>query len=98
MLKTLQAERAENAKALSLAGNGAAAQSLGRTDSLYRVQATLASELARIERELKDSQSWLHEGLCACEQCLFELRRQRKLMEARNRLLTDLCALTGKAH
>jgi hypothetical protein len=50
--------------------------------------AALASALGRIERELRDSVGWLHDGLCDCAQCLFELRRQRRLIEARNRLLS----------
>jgi septal ring factor EnvC (AmiA/AmiB activator) len=98
MLKTLQAERTENAKALSALngnGNGAAAQGLQTAQSLYRQIAALASELGRIERELRDSQAWLHEGLCDCAQCLHELRRQRQLLQARAQLLAELDALNA---
>jgi hypothetical protein len=93
MLKTLEAKRTENAKALSVNGNGAAAQGLRTAQVLYRQIAALASALGRIERELRDSQGWLHDGICDCDQCLFELRRQRRLIEARNRLLAELEAL-----
>jgi hypothetical protein len=100
MLKMLQAtaERTENGKALSARngiGNGAAAQGLQTASGLYRQLAALASALGRIERELQDSLGWLHTGLCDCNQCLFELRRQRQLIEARNRLLTELDALNA---
>jgi chromosome segregation ATPase len=95
MLKTLEAKRTENAKALSVNGNGAAAQGLRTAQVLYRQIAALASELGRIERELRDSQNWLHETLCDCDQCLYELRRQRQLIEARNRLLAELEALNA---
>jgi hypothetical protein len=98
MLKMLQAtaERTENGKALSaLNGNGRAAQGLQTASSLYRRVAALASELGRIERELKDSLGWLHEEICDCPSCLFELRRQRRLLQARNRLLAELDALNA---
>jgi chromosome segregation ATPase len=96
MLKTLEAERTENAKALSVAfGNGGNAQGLQTAQVLYRQIAALASELGRIERELRDSQAWLHEEICDCDQCLFELRRQRRLIETRNRLLAELDALNA---
>jgi hypothetical protein len=62
---------------------------------LYRQIAALASELGRIERELRDSQAWLHDGLCDCAQCLHELRRQRQLLQARNRLLAEMDALSA---
>jgi hypothetical protein len=93
MLKTNTIERTENAKALSVNGNGAAAQGLRTAQVLYRQIAALASALGRIERELRDSLGWLHDGLCDCDQCLFELRRQRRLIETRNRLLAELEAL-----
>jgi hypothetical protein len=94
MTNTLK-ERTENAKALSVngIGNGDKAQGLQSASSLYRQMAALASALGRIERELRDSQNWLHETLCDCDQCLYELRRQRQLIEARNRLLAELEAL-----
>jgi hypothetical protein len=96
MLKTLEAERTENAKALSVAfGNGGNAQGLQTAQVLYRQIAALASALGRIERELRDSQAWLHDGLCDCPSCLHELRRQRQLIEARNRLLAELDALNA---
>jgi hypothetical protein len=98
MLKTLQAERTENGKALSalnVTGNGDKAQGLQSASSLYRRVAALASELGRIERELRDSQAWLHEGLCDCAQCLHELRRQRQLLQARAQLLAELEALNA---
>jgi hypothetical protein len=76
-------------------GNGHAQNGLQTASSLYRRIAALASALGRIERELRDSVGWLHDGLCDCEQCLFELRRQRQLIEARNRLLTELDALNA---
>jgi hypothetical protein len=96
MTNTLTAERTEMGKALGVAcGNGAAAQGLQSASSLYRQMAALASALGRIERELQDSQNWLHETLCDCDQCLFELRRQRQLIEARNRLLAELDALNA---
>jgi septal ring factor EnvC (AmiA/AmiB activator) len=98
MLKTLEAtKRTENGKALGVAcGNGnGRAQSLQTAQSLYRQIAALASELGRIERELRDSQAWLHEGLCDCAQCLHELRRQRQLLQARAQLLAELEALNA---
>jgi DNA repair exonuclease SbcCD ATPase subunit len=98
MLKTLQAERTENAKALSALngnGNGAAAQGLQTASALYRQIAALASALGRIERELRDSLGWLHDGLCDCGQCLHELRRQRQLLQARAQLLAELEALNA---
>jgi hypothetical protein len=91
------AER-EKAAPSVLNGNGSAQSGLQTASSLYRQIAALASALGRIERELKDSLGWLHDGLCDCPQCLSELARQRKLLQARARLLMDLCALTGKAH
>jgi len=97
MLKTLQAERTENGKALSALngiGNGGT-QSLQSAQVLYRQIAALASALGRIERELRDSMSWLHDGLCDCAQCLHELAKQRRLIEARNRLLAELEALSA---
>jgi septal ring factor EnvC (AmiA/AmiB activator) len=94
MLKTNTIERTERGKALSVNGNGRA-QGLRTAQSLYRQIAALASELGRIERELRDSQAWLHEGLCDCEQCLHELARQRRLLQARNRLLAELDALNA---
>jgi hypothetical protein len=98
MLKTLEAERTEMGKALGVAcgnGNGATAQGLQSASALYRQIAALASALGRIERELHDSLGWLHDGLCDCAQCLHELRRQRQLIEARNRLLAELDALNA---
>jgi hypothetical protein len=96
MLKTLQAERTENAKALSaLNGNGNGTQSLQSASSLYRQIAALASALGRIERELRDSLNWLHDGLCDCPSCLHELRRQRQLLQARAQLLAELEALNA---
>jgi DNA repair exonuclease SbcCD ATPase subunit len=97
MLKTLQAERTEKGKALSALngiGNGGT-QSLQSASALYRKIAALASELGRIERELRDSLGWLHDGLCDCPSCLHELRRQRQLIEARNRLLAEMDALSA---
>jgi hypothetical protein len=96
MLKTNTIERTENGKALS--GNGTGnwlAQGLRTAQVLYRQIAALASEISRLERELRDSLGWLHDGLCDCDQCLFELRRQRQLIEARNRLLAELDALNA---
>jgi hypothetical protein len=95
MLKTLEAKRTENAKALSVNGNGAAAQGLQTAQVLYRQIAALASALGRIERELRDSLGWLHDGLCDCDQCLHELRRQRQLLQARAQLLAELDALNA---
>jgi hypothetical protein len=94
MNSTLTAERTEQ-KALSVAGNGATAQGLQTAQSLYRRIAALASELGKIERELRDSQGWLHEGLCDCDQCLHELRRQRQLLQARAQLLAELDTLNA---
>jgi hypothetical protein len=94
MLKTLEAKRTENGKALSVNGTGnGGAQGLQSAQVLYRRVAALASELARVERELKDSQAWLHDGLCDCDQCLSELRRQRQLLQARAQLLAEMDAL-----
>jgi hypothetical protein len=76
-------------------GNGHAQNGLQSASSLYRQIAALASALGRIERELKDSLGWLHEEICDCPSCLFELRRQRQLIEARNRLLAELDALNA---
>jgi chromosome segregation ATPase len=96
MLNTLTAERTEMGKALGVAcGNGCNTQGLQTASSLYRQIAALASELGRVERELRDSQNWLHETLCDCDQCLYELRRQRRLIETRNRLLAELDALNA---
>jgi len=98
MLKTLE-KRTEDGKALSVIGNwNGRAQSLGLVETVYqpageRVKAVLAIELLQIERELEDSISWTHEGFCDCDQCLYELRRQRKLCEARQRILNELSAL-----
>jgi hypothetical protein len=97
MLKTNTIERTENGKALSAlngTGNGGT-QSLQSAQVLYRQIAALASELGRIERELRDSMSWLHDGLCDCAQCLHELRRQRRLIETRNRLLAEMDELNA---
>jgi len=102
-LKTLERERTENGKALSLNGNGSTtAQSLGRTETVYqsaleRVKTVLALELVRIENAIAESQNWLHEGLCDCEQCLYELSKQRKLCQARQRILNELSALEDDA-
>jgi hypothetical protein len=66
MLKTLEAKRTEK-KALSALngiGNGDKAQGLQSASALYRQMAALASALGRIERELRDSQNWLHDGHC----------------------------------
>jgi hypothetical protein len=96
MLKTLT-KRTEKGKALSALngiGNGGT-QSLQSASALYRQIAALASELGRIERELRDSLGWLHDGLCDCAQCLHELRRQRRLIETRNRLLAEMDALNA---
>jgi chromosome segregation ATPase len=95
MLKTLEAKRTEREKAALgvLNGNGGTQNGLRTAQSLYRQMAALASALGRIERELRDSLNWLHDGICDCDQCLFELRRQRRLIEARNRLLAELEAL-----
>jgi chromosome segregation ATPase len=95
MINTLK-ERTETGKALSaLNGNGGNAQGLRTTSSLYRKIAALASELGRIERELRDSLGWLHEEICDCNQCLHELRRQRQLLQARAQLLAELDALNA---
>jgi hypothetical protein len=95
MINTLTAERTEKAlSALNVTGNGRA-QGLQTASGLYRQMAALASALGRIERELKDSLGWLHTGLCDCNQCLFELRRQRRLIQARARLLAELDALNA---
>jgi small-conductance mechanosensitive channel len=97
MTNTLK-ERTEMGKALgarNVTGNGATAQGLQSASALYRQIAALASALGRIERELRDSLGWLHDGLCDCAQCLHELRRQRRLLQARNRLLAELDALNA---
>jgi hypothetical protein len=97
MLKTNTIERTAKDKALSARngiGNGGT-QSLQSAQVFYRRVAALASELGRIERELQDSLGWLHDGLCDCPSCLFELRRQRRLLQARNRLLAELDALSA---
>jgi transposase-like protein len=93
MLKTNTIERTERGKALSVNGNGRA-QGLRTAQSLYRQIAALASELGRIERELRDSQAWLHDGLCDCPSCLHELAKQRRLIEARAQLLAEMDALS----
>jgi hypothetical protein len=95
MLKTLQAERTAKEKALSVNGTGTGTQGLRTAQVLYRQIAALASALGRIERELRDSLGWLHDGLCDCAQCLHELRRQRQLIQARARLLAELDALNA---
>jgi hypothetical protein len=94
MLKTNTIERTEQKALSALNGNGRAAQGLQSASGLYRQMAALASELGKIERELRDSLGWLHEEICDCNQCLHELRRQRQLIEARNRLLAELDALS----
>jgi hypothetical protein len=96
MLNTLK-ERTETKKALSALngiGNGGT-QSLQTAQVLYRQIAALASELGRVERELRDSQTWLHDGLCDCPSCLHELRRQRQLLQARAQLLAEMEALNA---
>jgi hypothetical protein len=95
MLKMLQATERTEKKALSALNGNGGTQSLRTAQSLYRQIAALASELGRIERELGDSQAWLHDGLCDCPSCLFELRRQRRLIQARARLLAELDALNA---
>jgi hypothetical protein len=80
MLKMLQATERTEKKALSALNGNGGTQSLRTAQSLYRQIAALASELGRIERELRDSLAWLHDGMCDCHQCLFELRRQRRLI------------------
>jgi hypothetical protein len=97
MLKTLEATKRTEKKALSaLNGNGnGGTQSLQTAQVLYRQIAALASALGRIERELRDSLNWLHDGLCDCPSCLHELRRQRQLLQARNRLLAELDELNA---
>jgi hypothetical protein len=95
MLKTNTIERTEKKAALGLNGNGHAQNGLQSASALYRQMAALASELGRIERELRDSQAWLHDGLCDCPSCLHELAKQRRLIEARNRLLAELDALNA---
>jgi septal ring factor EnvC (AmiA/AmiB activator) len=95
MTNTLK-ERTTKKALGALNGNGnGGTQSLQTAQSLYRQIAALASELGRIERELRDSMSWLHDGLCDCAQCLHELRRQRQLLQARNRLLAEMDALNA---
>jgi hypothetical protein len=93
MTNTLK-ERTENGKALGLNGIEISTQSLQTAQVFYRQIAALASALGRIERELRDSMSWLHDGLCDCAQCLYELRRQRQLLQARAQLLAELEALS----
>mgnify|MGYP001088891088 CR=1 FL=1 len=103
MLKLETLERTENGKALSVIGNGnGRAQSLGLVETVYqsageRVKTVLALELVRIENAIAESQNWLHEGLCDCEQCLYELSKQRKLCQARQRILEELSALEDDA-
>jgi hypothetical protein len=62
MLKTNTIERTEKKAALGLNGNGHAQNGLQSAQVLYRQIAALASALGRIERELRDSQGWLHDG------------------------------------
>jgi hypothetical protein len=96
MTNTLTKRTEREKAALSvLNGNGGTQSGLQSASSLYRQIAALASELGRLERELRDSQAWLHEGLCDCPSCLHELRRQRRLIETRNRLLAELDALSA---
>jgi hypothetical protein len=97
MLKMLEAtiERTETEKALSARNGNGGTQSLQSAQVFYRRVAALASALGRIERELKDSLGWLHDGICDCAQCLRELRRQRQLIQARARLLAELDALNA---
>jgi hypothetical protein len=59
------------------------------------VLAGLAIELASIEDMLADSRAWLHEGLCDCDQCLYELAKQRKLMARRQQVLAEIAQLGG---
>jgi hypothetical protein len=59
------------------------------------VLASLAIELASIEDMLADSIGWLHEGLCDCEQCLYELHKQRKLTQRRQQVLAEIAQLGG---
>jgi hypothetical protein len=95
MLKLQATERTEQKALSALNGNGNGTQSPRTAQVLYRQIAALASELGRLERELRDSQGWLHDGLCDCDQCLHELRRQRRLIETRNRLLAEMDALSA---
>jgi transposase-like protein len=96
MLKTNTIERTESEKAALgvLNGNGGTQNGLQSAQSLYRRVAALASALGRIERELRDSQAWLHDGLCDCPSCLHELAKQRRLIEARAQLLAEMDALS----
>jgi hypothetical protein len=55
MLKMLQATERTEKKALSALNGNGGTQSLRTAQSLYRQIAALASELGRIERELRDS-------------------------------------------
>jgi hypothetical protein len=59
------------------------------------VLAGLAIELASIENAIAESQNWLHEGLCDCDQCLHELAKQRKLVQRRNQVLAEIKQLGG---
>ena len=62
-----------------------------------QVLAGLAIELLRIENSIKESQNWLHEGLCDCDQCLYELAKQHKLTQARQRVLKEIAELERRA-
>jgi hypothetical protein len=63
--------------------------------SKQEVLAGLAIELVSIENAIAESQRWLHEGLCDCEQCLYELAKQRKLTARRQQVLEEIKHLGG---
>jgi hypothetical protein len=63
--------------------------------SKQEVLAGLAIELVSIENAIAESQNWLHEGLCDCEQCLYELAKQRKLTQRRQQVLAEIAQLGG---
>jgi hypothetical protein len=93
MTNTIERTEQKALSARNVTGNGGT-QGLRTAQVFYRRIAALASALGRIERELRDSVNWLHDGMCDCEQCLFELRRQRRLIQARARLLAEMDALS----
>jgi hypothetical protein len=66
--------------------------------SKQEVLAGLAIELASIENAIAESQNWLHEGLCDCDQCLYELAKQRKLVQRRQQVLAEIAQLGGMSN
>jgi len=105
-MTTLLKEQTKKTKAPSVAnGNGANAQSLNAlANTVYpdergavKDARLLAQALTAIENALQASQGWLHVGPCTCDQCLYELDRQRRLIAARHCILAKMATVADGA-